>query len=114
MQHHDKKFHVSRGRRPVRSTVAPTGIGHMIRCRREQLGLAQSELEARLGPAAGPGYIAQLESSRLIMPSWVRLQQLASVLDLPVEELVAATAMAQDMTQPDEGQGGGHRTTPQA
>ncbi|HET9662251.1 MAG TPA: helix-turn-helix transcriptional regulator [Thermomicrobiales bacterium] len=69
-------------------------IGLVIRQRREELGLTTTQLAERLGPWSRTEDIASLESSRTLMPSWIRLQRLAAALDLPIEALLGSGAIA--------------------
>jgi transcriptional regulator with XRE-family HTH domain len=66
-------------------------IGDLIRSRREALGLSRDELAQRLGPSMHAGDLYQLESARVLMPSWPRLLRLAEALDLSLDQLRTAS-----------------------
>jgi transcriptional regulator with XRE-family HTH domain len=105
MQRPDVEKHQTGETIDVRRTALSTPLGELVRRRREELGMSQCELEAQLGGATCPGIVAQLERSRVIMPSWIRLLQLAAVLDLPVVELLPAASTSQDTPQPRDDSG---------
>ena len=65
----------------------PLTIGELIRCRREALGLSRDELAQRIGPAMNRGDLYQLETARVLMPSWTRLLLIADALDLSIDQL---------------------------
>jgi transcriptional regulator with XRE-family HTH domain len=102
MRRPDEQTSVTGETSDIHATVPPPSLGELIRRRRAELGLSQCDLEARLGGGACPGTVARLERSRAFMPSWLRLLQLASVLKLPVAELLAAAETIQGITQPRE------------
>ena len=75
--------------------LPPSGsVGTMIRRRRLELGLSQADLADLLGTYTTVSDIEALESSRIVMPSWIRLMHLAAALDLPVEAFLGAAEAA--------------------
>lgn len=62
-------------------------VGERIRTRREQLGLDQSGLAARLGGSASQGLVSNWECGR-VRPSRDYLIRLAGILGLAIEELL--------------------------
>ena len=69
-------------------SFTPGSIGTIIFQRRLQLRLSQAQLAMRLGAPTSRVDIARLESAQIIMPSWIRLQQLAEALELSVSDLL--------------------------
>jgi transcriptional regulator with XRE-family HTH domain len=65
-----------------------TTIADLLRARRLELGLSRAELARYVAPSCQPSDIDLLESHRTLMPSWIRLQQLAEALEVPVEDLL--------------------------
>jgi len=65
-------------------------LGKLIRTRRKQLGLQQKELADRLrnqdGAALSASYLNYLEQGRGVPPDYL-LEQIAAILDLPVDAL---------------------------
>jgi len=72
------------GANPVRLTA----IADILRARRVELGLSRAELARAVSPSCQPSDIDILESHRMLMPSWIRLQQLADALEVPVADLL--------------------------
>ncbi len=72
---------------PLESEAAPT-IADILRERRLELGLSRAELARSVAPSCQPSDIDVLESHRMLMPSWIRLKQLADALDIPVSDLL--------------------------
>ncbi len=88
-------------------------VGAVIRGRRQALGLSQADLAGVLGSFTTVSDIEALESSRIVMPSWIRLMHLAAALELPVEAFLGGTEASrasQPATTPsravDKGHGG--------
>jgi len=73
----------------------------LIRERRAALDLTQDELAERAGPNWRVTDILALESARILLPSWIRLQSLAGALDLPVEYLIQIAYQASASKAPD-------------
>lgn len=64
-------------------------LGELLVMRRQELGLTRQELAELLGPRWTAGDIHRLETSQTIMPSWLRVQTLASTLGLSAETLLS-------------------------
>ena len=56
---------------------------------RQELGLTRQKLVQLLGQRWTAGDIHRLETSRIIMPSWIRVQTLASALGLSLDILLS-------------------------
>lgn len=65
-----------------------TSIADILRARRLELGLSRAELARYVAPSWQPSDIDLLESHRQLMPSWIRLRQLAEALEVSVEDLL--------------------------
>ena len=63
-------------------------IADILRERRLELGLSRAELARYVAPNCQPSDIDALESHRMLMPSWIRLMQLADALEVPVAVLL--------------------------
>jgi len=74
----------SDGANPIRLTA----ISDILRARRVEAGLTRAELARAVSPSCQPSDIDILESHRMLMPSWIRLQQLADALEVPVTDLL--------------------------
>jgi transcriptional regulator with XRE-family HTH domain len=70
-------------------------VGPLIRQRREALGLTRAELAERIGLATTADDIAILESDHIVMPSWLRLKQLADALEVSIADLLPAGPVPQ-------------------
>jgi transcriptional regulator with XRE-family HTH domain len=53
---------------------------HLIRTRRQQLGLSQLELALRAGHGTKQEHVSRLESGRVTLPRWERVRALADAL----------------------------------
>lgn len=69
-------------------TQFPAALADNLRARRLELGLSQAELARYVSPSCRPADIDSLESRRTIMPSWIRLKQLADALEMPASDLL--------------------------
>jgi transcriptional regulator with XRE-family HTH domain len=74
----------------------PQTIADILRERRLELGLSRAELARYVAPNCQPSDIDVLESHRMLMPSWIRLRQLAEALEVPVDELLPSDGHAPD------------------
>ncbi len=72
------------GANPVKSTT----VADILRARRLELGLSRAELARYVAPSCQPSDIDVLESHQMLMPSWIRLRQLADALEVPVADLL--------------------------
>ena len=63
-------------------------IADILRERRLELGLSSAELARYVAPSCLPSDIDVLESHRMLMPSWIRLKQLADALEVSVADLL--------------------------
>ncbi len=72
---------------PAELDTARTTAG-ILRERRLALGLSHAELARYVSPSCRPGDIDVLESHPMLMPSWIRLQQLANALEVSVDDLL--------------------------
>ena len=63
-------------------------VADILRKRRLELGLSRAELARYVAPNCQPSDIDVLESHRMLMPSWIRLKQLADALEVPVGDLL--------------------------
>lgn len=66
-------------------------IADIVRERRLELGLSRAELARYVAPNCQPRDIDLLESNRTLMPSWIRLRQLAEALEVEVDELLPSS-----------------------
>ncbi len=73
---------------PPTEREQPQSIADIVRERRLELGLSRAELARYVAPNCQPSDIDVLESNKQLMPSWIRLQQLAQALEVPVEDLL--------------------------
>ena len=71
-------------------------IADILRRRRLELGLSRAELARSVAPSWQPSDIDLLESRRMLMPSWIRLKQLADALEIPVSDLLPCEARVSD------------------
>jgi transcriptional regulator with XRE-family HTH domain len=71
-------------------------IADLLRARRLELGLSRAELARYVAASCQPSDIDVLESHRMLMPSWIRLQQLAEALEIPVTDLLPTEERALD------------------
>jgi transcriptional regulator with XRE-family HTH domain len=69
-------------------TEQEAAIADRIRAYRLALGLSKAELARYVSPTCDPEDIDLLESHRMLMPSWIRLRQLADALEVSVDELL--------------------------
>jgi transcriptional regulator with XRE-family HTH domain len=76
---------------PGESPIARVSVGAVVRRRRRALGLSQEDLASALGAPTTVADIKLIESERILMPSWIRLMRLSSVLELPVDALIGLT-----------------------
>lgn len=72
---------------PTESEETQT-VADILRERRLELGLSRAELARYVAPSWQPSDIDLLESHKQLMPSWIRLRQLAEALEVPVEDLL--------------------------
>ncbi len=73
---------------PSHEEASTASVGAIIRRRRRALGMSQSDLAEVLGPPTTLADIEVLESERIVMPSWIRLLNLAKALELSVQALL--------------------------
>lgn len=73
---------------------SPRAVADIVRERRLELGLSRAELARYVAPSCQPSDIDMLESNPLLMPSWIRLRQLADALEVPVQELLPSSSGA--------------------
>jgi len=64
-------------------------LGQIIRSRRQQLGLTQEELAARIGGGVRQAEVSRLESDRVALPRRQRLERISAALGVPIGELLA-------------------------
>lgn len=65
-----------------------TSIGRFIRERRQDLGLTQSELAARVGGGMSQSEISRLERDRIFLPGRRRLKLLAGALEVSIDDFL--------------------------
>ena len=75
-------------------------LNEVIRQRRKELGLTQAALARRMGAGVSARQIQRMEVSQEWMPSWIRLQQLAIALELPMETFLLKSPDRVDAPQP--------------
>lgn len=68
--------------------VTERSMADILRERRLELGFSRAELARYVSPSCRPSDIDTLESQRMLMPSWIRLQQLAAALEVSVADLL--------------------------
>jgi transcriptional regulator with XRE-family HTH domain len=68
---------------------SPRTLGQIIRTRRQELGLTQEELAARIGGGVRQAEVSRLESDRITLPRRQRLERIASALNVTIGELLA-------------------------
>lgn len=78
----------------ISSRPTSATMGSAIRTRREELGLTQEELAARIGGGIRQSEISRLERGRVTLPRRARLEAIAAALNLPVGELLARSGWA--------------------
>lgn len=66
-------------------------LGEFVRERRQQLGLTQEELAARVGDGIRQAEISRLEHDRVSLPRRERLEALATALEIPLADLFIRT-----------------------
>ena len=66
----------------------PRSLGTFIRERRQDLGLTQEDLAARVGGSVRQAEISRLESGRIALPRRERLEAIANALDISIGELL--------------------------
>jgi transcriptional regulator with XRE-family HTH domain len=69
----------------------PASLGTFIRERRQDLGLTQEELAARVGPTMRQAEISRLEQGRIALPRRERLEAIAAALEVSLGELLVRT-----------------------
>jgi transcriptional regulator with XRE-family HTH domain len=79
-------------------------LGQLIRERRAELGMTQEELAERIGK--GQNYLSHVERGRIQRPGREIMRAIADALDLPMVDLVVASAGWADLS--DIGDAAGH------
>lgn len=74
--------------RPSTDQEQTQSVADIVRERRLELGLSRAELARYVAPNCQPSDIDLLESHKQLMPSWIRLRQLADALEVPVSDLL--------------------------
>jgi len=64
-------------------------LGQIIRSRRQQLGLTQEELAARIGGGVRQAEVSRLESDRVSLPRRQRLERISAALGVTIGDLLA-------------------------
>jgi transcriptional regulator with XRE-family HTH domain len=72
-----------------------TTLGEMVRLRREEMGLSQAELSARMDAAVTPQQIHNIETGKTKIPAPHTMGPLARALRVPEEELLRAAGYLQ-------------------
>lgn len=75
-------------------TNSATPLGHMIRARREALGLTQRQVAERIGSTESGTTVGRIESGFIRQPGVETLSGLAEALGLPMADLFTAAGYA--------------------
>ena len=72
----------------------PVRLGTYIRERRQDLGLTQEQLAERMGEPIRQSDVSRLEAGRITLPRRLRMEQLASALDVSLGDLLLHSGWA--------------------
>jgi transcriptional regulator with XRE-family HTH domain len=69
-------------------------LGRFIRRRRIELGLTQEQMASLIGDAVRQSEVSRLENDRILLPRRERLERIATVLQVPLGELLVRSGWA--------------------